>query len=116
VWKLSSGTSRFQFSTRDELPRISVDPDCRRLAVTGDDSVRLVELASGTDLAILASSSSKLRFAKFLADSANLLTADEAGRLYRWPVPDTIHDLRADADKAMPRALTEDQERRFGLR
>nr|WP_246681635.1 WD40 repeat domain-containing protein [Methylobacterium sp. L1A1] len=116
VWDLSSGASRYEFSMRDELPRLSASPDCARLSIIGDDLIRVLSLADGSDIAVLKGHSAKIRFAKFLPQSGTMLSADEAGTIHRWRLPRSIGDLVLDAEQSLPRRLSADQERRFGLR
>jgi WD40 repeat protein len=116
VWSLLSEAPRFEVLVRDEVPRISVSPDCRWLAITGDDLVRLVDLVDAADLAVLKGHQAKLTFARFLTAPTTLLTADTAGVIHRWPLPESTAALVSDAGRLLPRRLTADQERQFGLR
>ena len=118
LWDIATGQELQVLRGHKGALRSAVfSPDGARVLTASDDrTARLWDTASGRELVALRGHEGGVNSAVFSSDGARVLTAssDKTARLWEtWP---TVKALVEEARRRMPRQLTPDEERHFGLR
>jgi WD40 repeat protein/predicted Ser/Thr protein kinase len=85
VFDTSNGRELGRFVGEPGLLALAFSPDCRRLAIAGDEGVaRLLDAATGKEVIRFQGHTSKILSVAFRSDGARLVTASHDGTVRQW--------------------------------